>query len=47
MRCICVGESLHPPPTGATPFDLSAFACGLGRLGGGGLAASCGLVLAA
>jgi len=42
-----VGESHPLPPAGATPFDLSAFACGLGRLGGGGLAALCGAVLAA
>ena len=47
MCCICVGESLHPPPTGATPLDFSVFACGLGGWGGGGLAAPCGLVLAA
>ena len=47
MCCICVGESLHPPPTGATPLDFSVFACGLEGLGGCGLAAPCGLVLAA
>ena len=46
--CFICGWELHPlPPTGATPFDLRAFACGLVRLGGCGLAALCGAVLAA